>query len=584
MSGMDCPGAPGTESPGEPGSGASLGSRQEPLGRSEEDDNDMPRLEDMRVCGNDEVNLLSLPWEMVTQIASHLPAKCIINVLPQVSPVLSGVSEDPLVWQQRAQRLVGEGARFPVGPRETLDWAAACLQMETLMALWGPLQDGRGTARQTHNADRERREERREEEGVQRREEEEGEEERRREGDGEAEGEGGERGGGEEEAQRGGGGAERRQGQVPDGEVVEEERQGGGGRERQADGSQGGAAGRGGGGGGEEECAAEEECAEEVEEEERKGGEEEEERKGGEEGEGEGEESLERFSLPLGHIADVHAVLLFGGRAEQLATGSLDRCVNLWDLRGGEGGHGRLVHTLGGHSGWVWCLAQRDNKLASGSFDSTVRLWDMQAGGKASDVITGRAPVICLSWQPEDNTLIAGSHDKKINFYDPRATQPLVKSVELHSSAVLTLAATDNYIISGGKDKTIALYDRRACKLLSQRKLASFLLCMSQSGGQVWGGDNRGVVRSFSLRSGRLQGSQQFDVGHTQMLTGIHCSPGALYTCSSDRTIKVHLPSAPPRTVCTLQNATPVNGLSVCAGVLAVASGNMAVEVWRPPH
>lgn len=29
-------------------------------------------------------NLLSLPWEIVTQIASHLPAQCVINVLPQV--------------------------------------------------------------------------------------------------------------------------------------------------------------------------------------------------------------------------------------------------------------------------------------------------------------------------------------------------------------------------------------------------------------------------------------------------------------------------------------------------------------------
>lgn len=29
--------------------------------------------------------LLSLPWEMVTHIASHLPAQCVITVLPKVS-------------------------------------------------------------------------------------------------------------------------------------------------------------------------------------------------------------------------------------------------------------------------------------------------------------------------------------------------------------------------------------------------------------------------------------------------------------------------------------------------------------------
>lgn len=49
-------------------------------------------LNQMRLCQSsgspspcsDAVGLLSLPWEMVTRIASHLPAQCIINVLPQV--------------------------------------------------------------------------------------------------------------------------------------------------------------------------------------------------------------------------------------------------------------------------------------------------------------------------------------------------------------------------------------------------------------------------------------------------------------------------------------------------------------------
>lgn len=31
-----------------------------------------------------ESGLLSLPWELVTHIASHLPAQCVISVLPQV--------------------------------------------------------------------------------------------------------------------------------------------------------------------------------------------------------------------------------------------------------------------------------------------------------------------------------------------------------------------------------------------------------------------------------------------------------------------------------------------------------------------
>ncbi|XP_062382847.1 F-box/WD repeat-containing protein 9 [Sardina pilchardus] len=557
---------------------------------------------------SDGVGLLSLPWEMVTRIASHLPAQCIINVLPQVCRVLGEVGEDASVWQHRAQRLVGGGASFPAGPREQLDWAAACLEMEQLLLLWSSLGERRRAGGAGGGA------------GGAERNVPEGQEGARE----------------EEEEERGGGGAGERN--VPEGAREEEEAQRGG-EEAQAQRGEeqevrrqpeGGAAG-----GGQEERRG---GAERLQQEEHRGGaeerhEQEEQRGGAEERAGEerheqeeqrgvgvGEErdvvameverreevqeeeeedllpSLERFSLPPGHIADVHSVLLFGGQGSLCATGSRDRNVNLWDLRqepGSSGGspggsRGRLLQTLGGaggagaHSGWVWCLAEREGLLASGAFDSTIRLWDLANHGAPRGVITGRAPVICLSWQPD--ALLAGSHDKKIRVYDHRASQPLVKTLQLHSSAVLSLEANERYIISGGKDNTIALYDRRAAKLLNKLTLGSFLLSMSSCGQEVWAGDNLGQIHTFSLQHGLLRPLGRFNVGHTHLVTGIHYSPGSLYTCSSDRTIRVHLPSAPPRTVCTLQNPTPVNGLSVEAGVLAVASGNMAVAVWRPPQ
>lgn len=34
---------------------------------------------------SEQSGLLSLPWEMVTHIASHLSAQCVISVLPKVS-------------------------------------------------------------------------------------------------------------------------------------------------------------------------------------------------------------------------------------------------------------------------------------------------------------------------------------------------------------------------------------------------------------------------------------------------------------------------------------------------------------------
>lgn len=70
-------------------------------------------------------------------------------------------------------------------------------------------------------------------------------------------------------------------------------------------------------------------------------------------------------------------------------------------------------------------------------------------------------------------------------------------------------------------------------------QLNSYLMSMSYSGREMWAGDNRGYLHSFSM-AGTLKVLSQFDVGHTAMITGIHSSPGSLYTCSSDSTVKVN--------------------------------------------
>ncbi|KAG5832587.1 hypothetical protein ANANG_G00292700 [Anguilla anguilla] len=281
---------------------------------------------------------------------------------------------------------------------------------------------------------------------------------------------------------------------------------------------------------------------------------------GGRAGDGEMMEGggLLRFSLPSGHIAEVNTVLLVGGGA-LCASGSRDR------------NHAPRLGVVPGGPRPLLC---------SGSFDSTVRLWDLGAGGTERGLIQARAAVLCLSCQSD--ALLAGSYDKKVSIYDTRAAEPLVKSLRLHGNAVLCLAADEQYILSGSKDRTLAVFDRRAGKPLQKLSLSSYLLSMSYSGKEVWAGDNHGMIHTFGLRDGLFQPVSHFDVGHHSLVTGIHNSAGTLYTCSSDRTIKIHLPSAPPRTLCSLRHQAGVNGLSVEGGVLAVASGDMCVEVWRP--
>lgn len=53
------------------------------------------------------------------------------------------------------------------------------------------------------------------------------------------------------------------------------------------------------------------------------------------------------------------------------------------------------------------------------------------------------------------------------------AAEPLVKSLNLHGSAVLCLTADDKYILSASKDGSLALFDWQAGKLLQKIKVCS---------------------------------------------------------------------------------------------------------------
>ncbi|XP_074206768.1 F-box/WD repeat-containing protein 9 isoform X3 [Camelus bactrianus] len=212
--------------------------------------------------------------------------------------------------------------------------------------------------------------------------------------------------------------------------------------------------------------------------------------------------------------------------------------------------------------GWVWSLAALDHRVCSGSWDSTVKLWDMAADGQQFGEIKGKAAVLCLSYRPD--ILVTGTYDKKVTVYDPRAGPALLKSRRLHSSAVLALLADDRHIISGSEDHTLVVFDRRANSVLQRLQLDSYLLCMSYQEPQLWAGDNQGLLHVFANRNGCFQLVRSFDVGHRSQITGIKHSLGALYTTSTDKTIRVHVPTDPPRTICTRSHHNVLNGVRPC--------------------
>ncbi|XP_015271314.1 PREDICTED: F-box/WD repeat-containing protein 9 [Gekko japonicus] len=244
-------------------------------------------------------------------------------------------------------------------------------------------------------------------------------------------------------------------------------------------------------------------------------------------------------------------------------------------------GHFASVDSVLLLQGWVWSLATRDNRVCSGSWDSTVKLWDIAADGQQFGEIRGKAAVLCLSYLPD--ILVTGTYDKKVTVYDPRASQPLVKSRKLHSSAVLSLAADERFIISGSEDRTVVFFDRRANSVLQRLQLDSYLLSMSYQGCQLWAGDNYGLLYVFQNRGDSFQHVRHFDVGHRSQITGVQYSLGALYTASTDKTLRIHIPTDPPKAICSRTHSCMLSGVSVAGNIAVAASGGLSLEVWRLP-
>lgn len=295
----------------------------------------------------------------------------------------------------------------------------------------------------------------------------------------------------------------------------------------------------------------------------------------------------DHFSLSEGHFAPVDAVLLLE-RGSLCMSGSRDRNVILWDLKQlgkkQEKVKGKMLGTTktGTHKGWAWSLAACDNRVCSGSWDSTMKIWDIAADGQQVGEIRGRAAILCLAYLPD--ILVAGSYDKRVSMYDPRASNPLIKSRRLHSSPVLSLVADDRHIVSGGEDRTLVVFDRRVNAVLQTIQMDYYLFCMVYEAPQLWAGNNQGQVHVYESQGGTFQHLRCFDVGHTSQITGICHSAGTLYTTSTDKTMKVHIPTDPPRTLCTLGLNNVVNGVSAAGGTVAAASGEQTVEIWRFPE
>ena len=142
----------------------------------------------------------------------------------------------------------------------------------------------------------------------------------------------------------------------------------------------------------------------------------------------------------------------------QLASGSMDGSVIIWDIPSGQ-----PVHTLTGHSGTVSSVAwSNDGRLASASEDGTIIIWDIASGKPLHTIfhtVSGRFRAVnSVAWS-YDGQLASASDNGSIVVWDTASGQRL-QTLSGHSGNVFSVAwSYDGRLASGSIDDSIIIWD-----------------------------------------------------------------------------------------------------------------------------
>ncbi|KAK7495839.1 hypothetical protein BaRGS_00012829 [Batillaria attramentaria] len=299
------------------------------------------------------------------------------------------------------------------------------------------------------------------------------------------------------------------------------------------------------------------------------------------------DEHYEHFTFSDNLFAAVDVVHLMQN-GSLLAAGSRDRYLTLlnltkYDSQRPETKKEMKLHSINkAHTGWIWCMASLDSYLYTGSWDTRIKVWDLER--EMETVSSYKCKSAVLDLHVEENFLVAGAFDRKVYFLDPRQGN-FVAIKRWHRQPVLCVAGDDRYIVTGSEDKTFSVYDRRAAAVFKVLQMESYPLDASYHSNQLWFGDKDGQLNLIDTSLGKFELVQRYNIGHTDKMTGVVHTQGAIFTASNDSSIRVLEPSLEPQLITSLQkHSSGVAGIDYQNGVLASAGCDITVGIWRPKN
>ncbi|MDD5391642.1 MAG: AAA family ATPase [Thiothrix sp.] len=227
----------------------------------------------------------------------------------------------------------------------------------------------------------------------------------------------------------------------------------------------------------------------------------------------------------------VNSVAFDGGG--QLASGSYDGTVKLWDVKSGA-----LKQTLQAQSGVSSVAFDGRGQLASGSYDGTVKLWDVKSGALKQTLQaggSGYSPVVVAF--DGGGQLASYSSDGRVKLWDVKSGE-LKQTLQAQSGVLSVAFDGGGQLASGSSDGTVELWDVKSGELKQTLQAQSRVNSVAfDGGGQLVTGSSDGTVKLWDVKSGALKQTLQ---AHTDWVRSVAFDGGGqLASGSDDGTVKL---------------------------------------------